>query len=53
MRLLLDTHVLLWVLEDSPRLSAATRTLVTDPANECWVSSVSVWEIAIKVETPP
>ena len=49
MRLLLDTHVLLWVLEDSPRLSPATRTLVTDPANECWVSAVSVWEIAIKV----
>ena len=49
MRLLLDTHVLLWVLEDSPRLSPETRTLVTDPANECWVSAVSVWEIAIKV----
>ncbi len=49
MRLLLDTHVLLWVLEDSPRLSPAARTLVTDSANECWVSAVSVWEIAIKV----
>jgi len=48
-RLLLDTHVLLWVLEDSPRLSPAARTLVTDSANECWVSAVSVWEIAIKV----
>jgi len=48
-RVLLDTHVLLWVLEDSPRLSPAARTLVTDPANECWVSAVSVWEIAIKV----
>jgi len=48
-RLLLDTHVLLWVLEDSPRLSPAARNLVTDPANECWVSAVSVWEIAIKV----
>ena len=49
MRVLLDTHVLLWVLEDSARLSPAARTLVTDPANECWVSAVSVWEVAIKV----
>jgi len=48
-RLLLDTHVVLWVLEDSPRLSPAVRTLLTDPANECWVSAVSAWEIAIKV----
>jgi PIN domain nuclease of toxin-antitoxin system len=48
-RLLLDTHVLLWVLQDSPRLSPAARTLLTDPANECWVSAVSAWEIAIKI----
>jgi PIN domain nuclease of toxin-antitoxin system len=48
-RLLLDTHVLLWVLEDSPRLSATARTLLADPRNECWVSAVSAWEVAIKV----
>jgi PIN domain nuclease of toxin-antitoxin system len=48
-RLLLDTHILLWALADSPRLSARARELLGDPQNECWVSSASVWEIAIKV----
>ena len=49
MRLLLDTHVVLWALADSPRLSVRARELLADPANECWVSAASVWEIAIKV----
>lgn len=49
MRLLLDTHVVLWALADSPRLSPRARELLADPANECWVSSASAWEIAIKV----
>ncbi len=49
MRFLVDTHVVLWVLEDHPRLGAATCTLVADPANEFWVSAASAWEIAIKV----
>jgi PIN domain nuclease of toxin-antitoxin system len=49
LRLLLDTHVLLWALADSPRLSARARELLADVDNECWVSSASVWEIAIKV----
>jgi len=48
-RLLLDTHVVLWALADSPRLSPRARELLADPANECWVSAASVWEIAIKV----
>jgi PIN domain nuclease of toxin-antitoxin system len=47
-RLLLDTHVLIWVLEDSPRLSRRAREWVADPASECWVSAASVWEMAIK-----
>jgi PIN domain nuclease of toxin-antitoxin system len=47
-RVLLDTHVLLWALVDSPRLSARARSLLADAGNECWVSSASVWEIAIK-----
>ena len=49
MRLLLDTHVVLWALADSPRLSPSARQLLADFENECWVSSASVWEIAIKV----
>jgi PIN domain nuclease of toxin-antitoxin system len=48
-RLLLDTHIVLWALADSPRLSARARELLADPVNECWVSAASVWEIAIKV----
>jgi PIN domain nuclease of toxin-antitoxin system len=47
--LLLDTHVLLWALADSPRLSAKAREVLADGDNDCWVSSASVWEIAIKV----
>ena len=49
MRLLLDTHALLWALEASPRLSPAVRTLLEDTGNEILVSAVSAWEIAIKV----
>jgi PIN domain nuclease of toxin-antitoxin system len=47
-RVLLDTHMLIWALEDSPRLPAWARAVLEDPENECWVSSASVWEIAIK-----
>jgi PIN domain nuclease of toxin-antitoxin system len=48
MRVLLDTHILLWALMDSPRLSKSARALLADERNEFWVSSASVWEIAIK-----
>jgi PIN domain nuclease of toxin-antitoxin system len=40
--------MVIWVLEDSPRLPARAREVLEDPENECWVSSASVWEIAIK-----
>ena len=48
MRLLLDTHLLLWALSDPDKLDAATRDLVEDPANEVLFSAASIWEIAIK-----
>ncbi len=48
MRLLLDTHVALWAVTSSARLSATARALIEDPGNEIWVSAVSLWEIAIK-----
>lgn len=48
MRILLDTQVVLWALADSPRLSTRARDLLADAGNECWVSSASAWEIAIK-----
>ncbi len=48
MRLLLDTHVLLWALNDPARLDDATRDLLEDVANEVLFSAASIWEIAIK-----
>ena len=48
MRLLLDTHISLWALVDSPRLPAQARLLILAPDNEVVVSAASVWEIAIK-----
>ncbi len=47
-RLLLDTHVLLWALEDSPELGNNARKAVVDRRNEVFVSAANVWEIAIK-----
>jgi PIN domain nuclease of toxin-antitoxin system len=47
-RLLLDTHLLLWAAEDSPRLSRTARSLISDARNEKWFSAASFWEIAIK-----
>jgi PIN domain nuclease of toxin-antitoxin system len=48
MRLLLDTHALLWFLADDPRLSATAKTAIEDIANERWLSPVSLLEIAHK-----
>ena len=48
MRLLLDTHILLWWLDDAPALPAATRTAISDVTSEIFVSVATVWEIAIK-----
>jgi PIN domain nuclease of toxin-antitoxin system len=47
-KLLLDTHLLLWAAGQPERLSAAARTLLDDPANELLFSSASLWEVAIK-----
>ena len=48
MRILIDTHILLWCLEDSPKLTAAARRLIEDPDNEIYVSKATAWEIEIK-----
>ena len=48
MRLLLDTHILLWVIAESRRLSRAAREFIGDPTHELAFSAVSLWEIAIK-----
>lgn len=48
MRLLLDTHLLLWAAGPSPRLSVEARRLIDDPDNELVFSVVTLWEVAIK-----
>ena len=48
MRLLLDTHLLLWTVGPDERLSSQARRLIGDPENELLFSVASVWEVAIK-----
>ena len=48
MHLLLDTHILLWSVKSDRRLNAAARAIIIG-ASEVYVSSVSIWEVAIKV----
>jgi len=48
MRLLLDTHLLLWAVASSRRLPAEARRLIDDPENDLFYSAASLWEIAIK-----
>jgi PIN domain nuclease of toxin-antitoxin system len=47
MRLLLDTHIFLWSVNDDPKLSQQARSLILD-ADEVFVSSASIWEASIK-----
>jgi PIN domain nuclease of toxin-antitoxin system len=49
---LLDTHVLLWWFDSSPRLPASYERLIRDPKPEepFWVSDISLWEIAMLVQ---
>jgi PIN domain nuclease of toxin-antitoxin system len=48
MRLLLDTHALLWWVTGDERLEPLVRAHIADETNEVFVSAASVWEIAIK-----
>ena len=48
MKLLLDTHALLWFQSDNPKLSITAKTAIEDPANERWLSPISLVEIALK-----
>lgn len=53
MKILLDTHVILWAIEDSMRLPLYIRDVIQDEGNEIYVSAVSLWEIAIKHKKQP
>lgn len=48
MRLLLDTHVLLWFMANDPKLSLQAKTAIENPSHERWLSPISLLEIAIK-----
>ncbi|KAB0514726.1 type II toxin-antitoxin system VapC family toxin [Pseudomonas extremorientalis] len=48
MRVLLDTHILLWTLTEDPRLSGKARKLIENAA-EIYISAATFWEMAIKV----
>ncbi len=48
MRLLLDTHALIWWLTDSQRLNGVVRDAIVDSSNEKLISAASAWEIATK-----
>ena len=49
MRLLLDTHALIWAVEQPNRIGAAARSVLEDASNELLVSAASIWETSIKV----
>ena len=48
MRLLLDTHVWLWMIGEDQRLNERTRAALRDPENDIYLSAAAVWELAIK-----
>ena len=48
MKVLLDTHALLWWLADDNQLGQRARDLIEDPGNDILISMVSLWEMAVK-----
>lgn len=48
MNLLLDTHVALWAIADSPKLPKGARDMIESPKSTVWISAATIWEIAIK-----
>jgi len=49
MRILLDTHIIIWILEDSKKLSKKARKIIDD-AHEVYISHISAWEMMIKMQ---
>lgn len=50
MRILLDTHIFLWLIDDSKQLSDKFRQAIQNPNNERFLSVVSIWECVIKYQ---
>ena len=53
MRVLIDTHILLWAITDPKRLSKHAESILLDTKNQIYVSAASIWEIAIKHQKSP
>ncbi|MBR0262037.1 MAG: type II toxin-antitoxin system VapC family toxin [Selenomonadaceae bacterium] len=53
MKILLDTHILIWFFNGDERLSLKARELIADESNEIYYSLLSVWEIEIKHKAHP
>ena len=49
MNYLLDTHAIIWMVEDSPNLPLMIKELIRNPENKVAICSISIWEIAIKM----
>jgi len=49
MKYLLDTHTLLWIIDENARLSEKSRSIFLDMTNDIYLSSASLWELSIKV----
>ena len=50
-KLLLDTHIWLWMALDPNRLASRVGKVLDDPENELWLSSISVWELRVLCRT--
>jgi PIN domain nuclease of toxin-antitoxin system len=53
MRILLDTHLVLWAVTADPQLGAAAKKKLLDPDNQIYVSAATIWEVAIKHRKHP
>lgn len=53
MKILLDTHILIWALNEDPRLPNKAREMILDGNNVVYYSSVSIWEVSIKHSNHP
>lgn len=53
MRYLLDTHIIIWMLENNAKLSDKVRTIINDADNQVFYSTVSIWETSIKKMAHP
>jgi PIN domain nuclease of toxin-antitoxin system len=49
LRYLLDTHALLWIVEDDPQLGVQAKAIYLDEENEIFISVANIWEMAIKI----